>query len=141
MKKFVVFLSMLIVLSVPTILFAFDPSIGDPTPTAPDGISPMVKTILGAIQWIGYAISLGMLIYIGIKYTMSAANEKAELKRMSVNFVIGAIVIAGAVTLCNWSIYLFKGGGGSGSNVGSPGGTGTMSPPGMGDPITEVPLL
>ncbi len=108
MKKFVVFLSMLIVLSIPTILFAFDPTIGDPDPKAPNGISPMVETILGAIQWVGYAIALGMLIYIGIKYTMSAADEKAELKKMSVNFVIGAIVIAGAATLCNWSILLFK---------------------------------
>ena len=43
-----------------------------------------------------------MLIYIGIKYTMSAANEKADLKRGLINFVIGAVIIAGAATICGW---------------------------------------
>ncbi len=130
MKKFVLFISMLIVLSIPTILFAFDPTIRTPDPVAPNGISPMVETILGAIQWIGYAIALGMLIYVGIKYTMSAANERAELKKMSVNFVIGAIVIAGAATLCNWSVLLFKDadGGGGGGNGGSQTPISTSSP-------------
>lgn len=61
-----------------------------------------VSKILGAIQWIGYAFALGMLIYIGIKYTMSAANEKADLKKGLINFVIGAALIAGAATICGW---------------------------------------
>ena len=43
-----------------------------------------------------------MLIYIGIKYTMSAANEKADLKKGLINFVIGAVIIAGAATICGW---------------------------------------
>ncbi len=61
-----------------------------------------VSKILGAIQWIGYAFAIGMLIYIGIKYTMSAANEKADLKKGLINFVIGALIIAGASTICGW---------------------------------------
>ena len=64
--------------------------------------SGAVSKILGAIQWIGYAFAIGMLIYIGIKYTMSAANEKADLKRGLINFVIGAVIIAGAATICVW---------------------------------------
>ena len=64
--------------------------------------SGAVSKILGAIQWIGYAFAIGMLIYIGIKYTMSAANEKADLKRGLINFVIGAVIIAGAATICGW---------------------------------------
>ena len=64
--------------------------------------SGAVSKILGAIQWIGYAFAIGMLIYIGIKYTMSAANEKADLKRGLINFVIGAVIIAGEATICGW---------------------------------------
>ena len=64
--------------------------------------SGAVSKILGAIQWIGYAFAIGMLIYIGIKYTMSAANEKADLKRGLINFVIGAVIIAGPATICGW---------------------------------------
>ena len=44
--------------------------------------------ILGNIQWIGYAIAIGMLIYIGIKYTMASASEKADLKGYMIKFVI-----------------------------------------------------
>ena len=61
-----------------------------------------VQKVLGAIQWIGYAFAIGMLIYIGIKYTMSAANEKADLKKGLINFIIGAVIIAGAATICGW---------------------------------------
>lgn len=63
-----------------------------------------VGLILGAIQWIGYAFAIGMLIYIGIKYTMSAANEKADLKKGLINYVIGAVIIAGAATICGWVV-------------------------------------
>lgn len=61
-----------------------------------------VSRILGLLQWIGYAFAIGMLIFIGIKYTMSAANEKADLKKGLINYVIGAILIAGAATICGW---------------------------------------
>lgn len=57
------------------------------------------SNILGAMQWIGYAIAVGMLIYIGIKYTMSAADERANLKGSLVKYVIGAVLIASAVTV------------------------------------------
>ena len=106
MKKYISILTTVALLLVPSLVFAFVPM--EPNPSAPDGISPMVKTILGAIQWIGYAIAIGMLIYIGIKYVTSAANEKAELKSASVNYIIGAIIIAGAVTICNWAVMFFQ---------------------------------
>ncbi len=53
-----------------------------------------LPTIINAIAWIGYAISFGMLIFIGIKYMLSAANEKATLKQGAINYVIGGVLIA-----------------------------------------------
>ena len=76
--------------------------------TAPGGMGEAVKSILGAIQWVGYAFAVGMLIYIGIKYTMAAANEKADLKKGAINYVIGAIVIAGASAICGWIVQFSK---------------------------------
>ncbi len=62
---------------------------------------------------------------------MSAANEKAELKRMSINFVIGAIIIAEAVTIAGWIVNLFEDGGGGAGGAGPSGagdsGTGPSS--------------
>lgn len=74
-----------------------------------------VRVILGAIQWIGYAFAIGMLIYIGIKYTMSAANEKADLKKGLINYVIGAVLIATTATICGWIISFGENVAGSGS--------------------------
>lgn len=72
--------------------------------STPDGMKTAVKNVLGALQWVGYAFAVGMLIYIGIKYVMSAANEKADLKKGAINYVIGAIIIAGASTICGWIV-------------------------------------
>jgi len=55
--------------------------------------------VIGFVQFVGYAIAIGMLIYLGIKYVTSSANEKADLKKGSVNYVIGAILIVAAVTI------------------------------------------
>lgn len=62
--------------------------------------------ILGAIQFIGYAIALGMIIVVGVKYTMAAADEKATIKSSSVKYIIGAILIAGAATIAKWIFNL-----------------------------------
>ena len=108
MKKTIIYLMIIsIILILPSTILAFG-GINDPNPKPLEGTDNMVGKILGIIQWIGYAIALGMLIYIGIKYTMSAANEKADLKRASVNFIIGAIIIAGAATICGWVTTFFE---------------------------------
>lgn len=61
-----------------------------------DGV---IGAILGVVQVIGYAFAMGMLLYVGIKYTMASANEKADLKKGSISYVIGAVIIFGASAL------------------------------------------
>ncbi len=62
----------------------------------------LASKVLGFVQFVAYAIALGMLIYVGIKYVMASANEKADLKSALVKYVIGAIIIAGASTILGW---------------------------------------
>lgn len=62
-------------------------------------VMDVVEEVLGHTQFITWGIAVGMMIYVGIKYMMSAANERANLKNGTINFVIGAIVIAAANTL------------------------------------------
>ena len=68
-------------------------------PSAPSEIRERAAVILGAIQVVAVAIAVGMLIHIGIKYVMSSANERADVKQAAVNYVIGAIIIATAPTI------------------------------------------
>ena len=66
------------------------------------GASTTANSILGAMQWIGYAVAVGMLVYVGIKYIMASADEKANLKNSLIRYVIGAVLIAGASTIAGW---------------------------------------
>lgn len=74
------------------------------------GVNEVDKTlaakILGAFQYVGYAIAIGMIIMLGVKYATSAAEDKASIKSSSVKYIIGAILIAGASTVANWIFNL-----------------------------------
>ena len=101
MKKVVsVLLTITMMIAMMSTVLAFPVTIG--TPTAPGNMGSSVQMVLGVLQWVGYAFAVGMLIFIGIKYAMSAANEKADLKKGLINFVIGAVLIAAAASVCGW---------------------------------------
>lgn len=91
MKKMIsAMMTLSMVLAVTGTVFA-DPSIG--SSTALDGV---MGQVLGVVQAIAVAFAIGMLLYVGIKYTMASANEKADLKKGSISYVIGAVIIFGA---------------------------------------------
>ena len=98
MKKFVsTMLTIAIVASMVSCVLAADISINSQPALSIFGNT--LGVIVGLVQVIGYTLAIGMLIYLGIKYVTSSANEKADLKKGSVNYVIGAIIIASAATL------------------------------------------
>ena len=66
-------------------------------PSNVTSFNKIIQTILGVVQVIAFAFAIGMLLYLGIKYMMSSANEKADLKKGSINYLIGAIICFGAV--------------------------------------------
>ncbi len=72
------------------------------TPQAPGNSEGNITTLLGIIQWVGYIIAIGMLVYVGVKYVTASANEKADLKNAMVKYVVGALLIAGATTIVTW---------------------------------------
>ncbi len=59
----------------------------------------IVATVVSYITYLAWGFALGMLLYIGIKYVMASANEKADLKKGAINYVIGAILVAAAGTI------------------------------------------
>lgn len=102
MKKIAsVLLTVSILLTLGTSVFATVPT---PNTGSATGFADIGSNVLGYIQWFGYAIAVGMLLYIGVKYMMSSANEKADLKKGSINYVIGAVLVFAASTI----VGLFK---------------------------------
>ena len=51
------------------------------------------QNFLKALAWFGAAIALGVLIMLGIKYLMSGANERANLKGKIPLYVTGIIFL------------------------------------------------
>ena len=97
-KKIIsVLLTVSMLITMGTIVFA------NQVPTPGTANNAQLKQIgtnaLGYVQWFGYAMAVGMLLYIGIKYMMASANEKADLKKGSINYVIGAVLVAAASTI------------------------------------------
>ncbi|MBO5178759.1 MAG: hypothetical protein J6B87_00205 [Clostridia bacterium] len=96
---------LLIVISIMMYSFSFATNnwtIGkDVTPTSISGLQNTAVSVLGVMQWGGYIIAVGMLIWVGIKYVTSGAGEKAKAKETLIPIVIGAILIAAAVTIAS----------------------------------------
>ena len=58
--------------------------------------------VIRAIRWVGYAVSLGMVVYIGIKYMLGAADAKANMKTAITSWLIGALIVFMATTIISW---------------------------------------
>ncbi|MBQ9314413.1 MAG: hypothetical protein IJ220_05390 [Clostridia bacterium] len=56
-------------------------------------VADITSSILGTMQWIGYVIAIGMLIFVGVKYVMASADEKASMKGVLVKVAIGIVII------------------------------------------------
>ena len=105
-KKFVI--SLLIILLFVCIcsslskVFAFDYGIYTGTITstnAKTGVTNITSTVLSVIRYAGSGIAMIMLTFIFIKYMLSAASERAELKKNLVPFTIGAVILFAASNL------------------------------------------
>ena len=96
------------------------------TPSAVSEAEDSIKTVLGTIQWIGYVVAIGMLIYVGIRYLTAGAGKKAEAKETLIPMLIGAALVALAPTIANAVFTTI--GGGSTSSSGSTSSTGNKKP-------------
>ena len=67
-----------------------------------DKIKTAGDTILSAILWVGYAVALGMVVFIGIKYIMGSADGKANMKSAIVSWLIGAACVFMCTTIVGW---------------------------------------
>ena len=69
------------------------------TEGAGKAVSDMSNQIIGIIQIIGTAIAVVMLIWLAIKYISAAPSEKADIKKSATIYVVGAVLLFGAVSV------------------------------------------
>lgn len=103
MKKFLAIVMVMLVM-MSSAVFATYTSIST-TPGVPStagDLQSKATRVLGVIQWVGYIVAIGMLIWVGIKYVISGAGEKAKAKETLIPIVIGAVLIAGATWIAQF---------------------------------------
>ena len=101
-SSLLVIMFMIGTISAPVLAFNYTDSTGyspdgsKANTTVTDKAGSIMNTIIGVVQVIGIAIAVIMLIFVAIKYLTSAPNDKAEIKKHAVVYVVGAIVLFGA---------------------------------------------
>lgn len=83
-KKRLFLIAFTLILCIPTVVLA------DPSYTLVHDVS---LNIIRVMKWFGYAIALGAFILMGIKYVISPANEKANIKGKLILFFIGMFLV------------------------------------------------
>lgn len=69
------------------------------TSSASSKVSNVVNAILVIVRIAGMCVAVTMLLVVAMKYMMAAPGEKADIKKSSTAYVIGALVLFGAVGL------------------------------------------
>lgn len=64
-------------------------------------LSNVLNSVLSVLAWFGYAIAIGALVLMGIKYVMSGAQEKANLKGSFSKYLIGIALIVFCSTIAS----------------------------------------
>jgi len=68
--------------------------------TAPNSVLSVAKTfaenVIVILRIVGIALAMGILLIIAMKYMSAAPSERASIKKSSIMYVIGAIVVFAA---------------------------------------------
>jgi hypothetical protein len=59
-------------------------------------------TAITTVQTIGYIVAVVMVLYVGIQWLIGTPAKKQELKGRMVSLVVGAVLVAGGVTILGW---------------------------------------
>ncbi len=60
-------------------------------------VRKVMNSAIAIIRIVGMCIAVTMLLVIAIKYMSAAPGEKADIKKASIGYVVGALVLFGAV--------------------------------------------
>ena len=95
----------LIMVIISTCSYAEDITAGITQPTIDPGLAGSINGIIGLIQIVGTLVAVGACVYLGIRYVISSVEEKADIKKKLIPFVIGTIIFFGATGILQLIAY------------------------------------
>ena len=66
-----------------------------------DEIVDLGRKVVGVIQVSGAIISIAIMALLGIKYITSSLEEKADVKKAMIPYIVGAILLFSTTTIVN----------------------------------------
>ncbi len=60
-------------------------------------VTNITATVITSIRVVGICVAIVMLLSVAMKYMVAAPSEKADIKKSSIQYVVGAIVLFGVV--------------------------------------------
>lgn len=60
-------------------------------------VNEITATVITSIRIVGICVAIVMLLTVAMKYMTAAPGDKADIKKSSIQYVVGAIVLFGAV--------------------------------------------
>ena len=97
----ILLISLLIFFTSRNVYAALDPTSivgGGPSADGAHNLYDIGNIILGIFQVIGIGCAMIALLILGIRYMYSAPDEKAEVKKKLIPFVIGGFLVFGATS-------------------------------------------
>lgn len=64
---------------------------------ANEKVTNVMNGIISVVRVVGMCIAITLLLIIAMKYMTAAPGEKADIKKASIAYVVGALVLFGAV--------------------------------------------
>ena len=92
----VLFLIGILATSLSVVFGASIPSATSDGSGAGDAVTRIVGSLIFIIQIVAFAAAVIMLMFLGIKYITASPDGKAEIKKSSVQYVVGAIILFAA---------------------------------------------
>lgn len=114
MKKVLKVLSLVLVfvlIMAPMTGLAFDPSgfNTDGDFQGSDKATALVNSGLSILMYVGYAVAVVMILWLGIQWLLATPNKKAELKGRMWSMAIGITLLVGGLTIIKFVFELSKG--------------------------------
>lgn len=70
---------------------------GNSKGNANEKVTNVMNGIISVVRVVGMCIAITLLLVIAMKYMTAAPGEKADIKKASIAYVVGALVLFGAV--------------------------------------------
>lgn len=95
----VLFLIGILATSFSVVLGVSVPSAGNLDQQTSTAVNNVVTALITVIQIIAFGAAVIMLMFLGIKYITASPDGKAEIKKSSVQYVVGAIILFAATAV------------------------------------------